>query len=294
MGNKKPQPEDFSEASIKKAVFSEALQHPSTLFSFAFSILSGLYMGMIDFSEPALAVAIGSGVISLIAFVYNYFLRGEKLAEKYTKDLLRDRLKYKEESAESIRDKCKEYIFNEGIKAYSELLEAHTRLSDFLKEKEKNKKSFTISKFRILADETFYGGISLIGKGAELYNAIRNMQEGKLENEFNDWTDEYNDNKRTDKKEQELLKLKIDNHEKRLSLLKKRKSSLVEIMDQVEVLESTLDSTYLEVLDLLESDTISSGDKLVSGLQKAVRSARKVEDRLRGNRDDDDIYKERE
>jgi len=291
---KKPQVEDFSSGNIQKAVFSEALQHPSTLFPAAISILSGLYMGIVNPSEPVLAVSLGAGVISLISFVFNYFFRSDKLAEEYTKKLLNQRIKYKKENADNVRNICEKNIFNEGLNAYDELIEAYKRLSDFLKEKSQYKKSFTISKFILLADETFYGGISLIKKGAELYKAIRDMHEGKLENELKNWTNEFKRKKRTGK-EQEQLKSKIDNHIKRLDLLKEKKSSLLEIMDQVEVLESTLDSTYLEVLDLMEYNSISSGDKLVSNLQKAVKSARNVEDRLRGKKNsEDDIYMERE
>ncbi len=293
--NNKPSAEDFTEKSIEKAVFSEALQHPSTLFSAAVSILSGLYMGIMNFSKPALAVTLGSGALSLMSFVYNYFFRSDKLAENYTKNLLKQRVTYKKTNAENVRKQCKKNDFDEGINAYDELNDAYKRLIDFLKNKSGAKKSFMINKFLMLADETFYGGISLINKGAELFGAIRDMHESKLERELRNWQRELRLNKRTNEKELELLKIKIDNHGKRLDLLKKRKSSLIEIMDQVEVLESTLDSTYLEVLDLLESDTIISGDKLVSNLQNAVKSARNVEDRIRGNKHlNEDIYLQRE
>ncbi len=210
--------------------------------------------------------------------------------------MLEQRIEYKREDAENVREICKDNIFNDGLLAYDELIEAYTRLTDFLKQKQKEKNSFTVNKFLILADETFYGGISLIRKAAGLYKAIRDMHEGKLENELDHWEREMKSRKRSDPQEQEILKTKIANHRKRVDLLKKRKTSMVELMDQVEVLEATLDSTYLEVLDLMESDMGSSGDKLVSGLERAVKTARKVENRLRqrnGN-DPDDLYLDRE
>lgn len=287
---KKPRPEDFSEERIKKAVFSEALQHPSTLFSAALSILGGMYMAVINPSKASLAVTFGSGVFSLISFVFNYFFRADKLAENYSKNLLKRRVKYKIEQADNTKKKCKDSDFDEGLNAYNELFEAYSRLKNFLDKKLMEKKSFIISKFMMLAEDSFYGGVSLIDKAAELHRAIENMQEDKLERELRAWERELRLNKRTNERELKLLKVKIDNHNKRLNLLKEKKSALTEITDQVEVLESTLDSTYLEVLDILESDSLLSQDKLVSNLQKAVESARKVEDRLRTNKTEENQY----
>jgi len=287
---KKPVPEDFSEEKIKKAVFYEALQHPSTLFSAALSILGGVFMAINNPSKTGLAVTFGAGVFSVISFVFNYFFRGDKLAENYTKNLLKKRIKYKEENAKKTGEKCKDYNFREGFEAYTELYNAYKRLKDFLIERGKNKNSFIIRKFMMLAEDTFYGGISLLDKAAELYKAIKEMNKTKLERELRAWERDMRLDKRTNESELNLLKIKIDNHNKRLNLLKKRQSSLTEITDQVEVLESTLDSTFLEVIDLLESDTVVSEDKLVSNLQKAVESARKVEDRLRTDKIKEEEY----
>jgi hypothetical protein len=298
-----PKPEDFSNRAVAQAVFSEAIQHPTTLFPAAVALLSGLYMGLVSFDATSLAVGVGSGLLSLASYIYHYFIRGETIAENYIKELKEKRKDYKKQQVEDIEEKCKAAGFTEGQQAAKELLEAYTRLYQFLKEKSKKAKSKTAQRFMILAEETYDQGVKFLNKALGLYQALVQIDEKKLIKELRAWQKEVkNLEKYKDKdKEQkdlviEVLKEKINSHRKRLELFSGRGETLKQLMDQCEVLEATLDSTYLEVVDLMDGEPFMSvkHDNAASNLERAVAAARKAEDRLRnlGKQQDidDSIY----
>jgi hypothetical protein len=299
-----PKPEDFSNRAVARAVRSESIQHPTTLFPAAVALLSGLYMGLVSFDATSLAVAVGSGLLSVASYIFHYFVRGEKIAENYIKELKEKRKDYKKQQVEDIEEKCKAAGFTEGQQAARELLEAYTRLYQFLKEKSKQVKSQTAQRFMILAEATYDQGVQFLNKALVLYQALVQIDEQKLIKELRAWQKEVKNLEKYRNKDEEqkdlvikVLQEKIKSHRKRLELFSERGETLKQMMDQCEVLEATLDSTYLEVVDLIADDPFfmsSKHDNAASNLERAVAAARKAEDRLRnlGKQQDidDSIY----
>jgi hypothetical protein len=295
------EPKNFSNKSIKRSVFLEALQHPSTLFSAAVAILSSMYMGLVSFDETSFAVALGSGIFSFISWIFHYFVRGDKLAEKYIKKLQEKRRNYKELEIQNIEKKCQEAGFINGENAAKELNEAYKRLNTFLKEKLMKQKTLTAQRFLILAEESYYQGLHFLSKALSFFQALKEMDINKLKKELEVWEKELIGLKNDHSKEEEYKELivkalneKIHSHKKRIELYYTRSKMLDQVLAQCEVLEATLDSTYLEVVDLIEDESFTKGKNLATNLERAVEAARRVEDRLRGlgkeKKNGDSIY----
>ncbi len=291
---------DFSAKRIKKKVLSDAIQHPATLFSAAAALLSGIYMGLVSFDETSFALALGSGLFSLASFIYHYFIRGEKAAEEHVKELLERRRSFKEQQGEDIEKRCRQANFREGEKAAKELKEAYTRLETYLKENLEKRQSLTAQRFLLLAEESYYQGIHFLNKALSLFKAIGYMNERKMRKEKREWEQELEQAKQDTHKGKEYKELliktltkKIRSHRKRLKLYGERGETVQQVLAQCEILEATLDSTYLEVVDLVADESYLERKDVAQNLERAVAAARKVEDRLRGmNRetDDDDQY----
>lgn len=283
-----PRPEDFSKRAVNRAVLSEAVQHPTTLLSAATAILSGLYMGLVSPSETAFAVAAGSAVFSLLSWVYHYFVRGDKLAKKYVQELKEKRKNYQVKRVENIEQECRRARFPQGARAARELKAAYTRLVDYLKEKGQNK-AMTAHRFLVLAEECYDRGTIFLDKALSLYRALSQIDKRKLKKELKDWEKEIsqlekNKNEGDEHKRLVLqaLQEKIRSHKKRLELVEKRSKTIKQMMAQCEILEATLDSAYLEVVDIMETGTYVNQDNVATNLERAVEAARRVEDRLRG------------
>ena len=298
-----PRPEDFSKKAVSQAVFSEALQHPTTLFPAAIAILSGLYMGLVSFDETSLLVAVGSGLASLASWIYHFFIRGETIAENYVKELKEKRKVYKKQQVQDIEKECKIAGFTEGQQAAKELLEAYTRLHRFLKEKTTKGRSMTAQRFMVLAEETYDQGVQLLNKALVLFQALDQIDEKKLIKELRAWQREVKNlekyrNKDAEQKDLviQVLQEKISSHRRRLELFSERVETLKQMLDQCEILESTLDSTYLEVVDLIDDEAPMNVKhaNAASNLERAVAAARKAEERFRNmskkQEIDDSIY----
>lgn len=292
--------EDYTGNAARKYVFSEAVQHPTTIFSAAVAILGGIYMGLVSFDETSLAVAAGGAVFSLASWVYHYFVRGEKLAAEYQQHRIKQREKKKKRKVQDIERSFRVARFKTGEEAARELKEAYFRLRDFLKEKYKGNMSSRAERFMLLADDAYEQGVQFLNKAYTLYDALSRMDEAKLKYELKDWIQERDELKENTKIKPELKKMmletvrdKIRLHRRRLELRETREDSLRQVLAQCEVLEATLDASYLEMVDMMDEDFAVQQKDVASKLERAVNATRKVEDRLRGlGRDDadDDIY----
>lgn len=305
MQNKKseaPGAEDFSKKSIEKAVFLEALQHPTTLYPAALSLLSAAYMALVSLDPTSLVVAVGSGFLSLVSWIYHYFIRGEAIAENHVQKLKEKRDLYKERQAGNIEEECKAAGFLEGEKEAGELKQAYNQLYTFLKEKMEQKRVMTAGRFLILAEETYRQGLQLLKKALTMFNVLKQIDNEKLEEEKRTFEKELKAREKNgDESRQpvvEALRTKLQSHEKRLKLYEERKRGLEQLMAQCEVLEATLDTTYLEVVDLIDNEAFMKRSSVAENLERAVAAARRVEDRLHKSEtntlDPDDLYYKRE
>jgi len=213
---------------------------------------------------------------------------------------LERRKRFKEQQGEDIAKRCRQANFREGEKAAKELKEAYTRLETYLKEKLEKKQSLTAQRFLLLAEESYYQGIHFLNKALSLFKVIGYMDERKMRKEKREWEQELEQAKQDTHKGKEYRELliktlteKIRSHRKRLKLYAERGETVQQVLAQCEILEATLDSTYLEVVDLVADESYLERKNVAQNLERAVAAARKVEDRLRGmgrETDDDDQY----
>jgi len=290
IGDKKdraPRPEDFSKRAVERAVFHEAIQHPTTLYPAAVSLLGVAYMLLVNLNPASVGVALISGLLSIVSGIFHYFVRGESIAETYIKNLKEKRNQYKEQQAGDIEAECKAAGFLEGEKEARELKHAYTQLYNFLKEKLEKKRVLTAERFIILAEETYLQGLQLLRKALLMFNTLKQIDYEKLSAEKKTFEQELQaQEKRGDDSRKPIIdaiKAKIQSHEKRIKLYLKRKETQEQLMAQCEVLEATLDTTFLEVVDLIGDETFKRRSSVAKNLERAVAAARKVEERLRGS-----------
>lgn len=296
-----PSPEDFSNRAVMRRVISEATQSPTTLFPAAVAILSGAYMGLVGPSESAFYIAVGGGLLSLLSWVFHYFIRGEKVAAQYINELKDKRQIYKENQTIGIEDECRKVGFIDGQTAAKELNTAYIRLESFLKEKARKDQNASAQRFLILAESSYDQGIVFLSKALSLFKILKQMDQRKLADELKSWQREievisYRRQKEGDSADLMIraIQEKIRSHNRRLELYAEREETLKQALAQCEILEATLDSAYLEVVDLLDTEFRIKQDDVAGNLERAVAAARKVEDHLRGNDKkeefDDSIY----
>lgn len=299
-----PGAEDFTPRSIHRAVLAETVQHPMTILPAAASAVGVLYIGLIGLEPGALAVTFFSALGALGAWVFNYFIRGEDFAARHVEGLRERRAQQRRDEAASLEAEWTEAGLEEGVQQARELREAYSKLNEFLKsrfaESGGSTPALNVQRLMILAEDTYREGVAILRKALESYRALKLLDWEKLRRELEEWqgqlaqlgaegeeTTEAREVRRTG------LEIRIAAHERRLRLGKEQATSVEQLLAESEVLESALESTYLEAVDLGSPDTFFARGQSAAALERAVSAARRVEDRLRGmseQRDDDEIY----
>lgn len=304
-----PGADDFNSRAVYRAVLTDTLQHPATILPAAVSAVGGLYLGLIGLDPMAFAVTFGSALVATGAWIVNYFLRGEALAEKHVEELREQRRRLQEQQRQSRLGEAFDLAAEwqalghaEGMQQARELGEAYRQLEDYLKQRITQDKSSSLSvqRLAVLAEDTYYEGMAILRKALDLCRALSQMDKAKLERELGDWRAELGAlrliTQPTDvqKTQMQSLGTRVAAHEKRLELHDQHTQTLHQLLAQSEQLEAALESTNLEAADLSNADVLLSTGHSASELERAVNAARRVEERLRGsletNHEEDEIY----
>jgi hypothetical protein len=282
--DRKPMAEDFTPRAVQRAVLQDTLQHPATIFPGALATVAALWSVAIDLSPASLMAVLGFGFVSAAAWVINYVGRGDTLAAQHVQKLRALRDEYEHREGEELALACQNAGFLAGAKETQELTAAYHKLHQFLVEQQAGQGHVSGERFRVLAEDTYRHGVSILQRALNLFQALQRVDVATLEKERQDWIKQ-----RQHEGPSESLERNIEAHTKRLDRYRQREEELRALLAQLNELETALETAYLEVVDLVGHN--ASARLFESGaaahLERAVEAARRVEQRLRGFGDED-------
>ena len=286
-----PGPEDFTRKAIYRAVLKDTVQHPLTIFPAAASALGGLYMGLFGLDPTSLAVALGGALLGAGAWVFNYYIRGEALAEKRVAKLRAQREEHRHAQVASLETEWQKVGWPEGAQQARELREAHHKLEDYLRGRldaegpgaRTADRGLSVQRLMVLADDTYREGAVILGAALDTYRALSLVDYDKLQAELAAWEEELQTVRLAgaEAARVESLETRIASHQRRMQLFRQRVESVDRMLAESEALEAALESTYLEAVDLKSPDALLGHGQAASALERAVSAARRVEERLR-------------
>lgn len=288
---------------VERAVFLEALQHPTTLIPGAVAVLSAGFAAMFHADPLAITVAAGAFLLTAASWAFHYLVRGESLAKRHVQKVLDRRQRARDQRLDALIDAAGEAYFKAGVEAGVELRDAYLKLRDQLAEREGANRSRTAMRFASLAEDCYREGAALLEKALTNHRVIRGINRAKLQSELAGWRHQAGELATRIQRGEPLqtrfdaLQKKIVSNERRLDLYKQRQDMLEQWLAECEVLESALESAYLEVADLLSGRHAEPHGQAASHLEQAVAAARRAEDRLSGleqslDTDEDRMYRE--
>ena len=280
----KPMAEDFTPRAVQRAVLHNTLQHPATILPGALATVAALWSVAIGLSPAALIAMLGFGFVSAAAWVINYVGRGDTLAAQYVQKLRALRAEYERREMADLALACQHAGFDAGAKEAQELTAAYHKLHQFLVMQQTGQGYASSERFRVLAEETYRHGVAILHRALNLFQALQGFDVQALEQERQAWLSQ-----RQQEGPSESLERNIEAHTKRLARYHQREEELRTLIAQLNELETALETSYLEVIDLVGQET--SAGLFESGaaahLERAVEAARRVEQRLRGFGDED-------
>jgi hypothetical protein len=163
-------------------------------------------------------------------------------------------------------------------------------LRQFLLEQQDGRNDPHSERFRILAQETYRHGMLILRRALNLFQALQRVDVQTLEQERAVWLQQ-----RAQEGSTESLERSIGAHTRRLDRYHRGEEELRTLVAQLNELETALETTHLEVVDLV-GQAVHDGpltSAAASHLERAVEAARRVEQRLRGFGDADTRADER-
>ncbi len=290
---RKPRAEDFTPRAVHRAVLQETLQHPATIVPGALASVAALWSAVINLSPASLLVMLGFGFVGAAAWVVNYVGRGETFVEAHLQQLRTLREEYERREVEELMLDCDRAGFRDGVKEARELIAAYQKLSDFLRQQRIDQPNATSGRFRVLAEDTYRYGVSLLRKAFNLFQALHRIDVDTLQRERDAWIRQQQRQGASESLERNIMA-----HNKRLERYREYTEEFNGLIAQINELETALENAYLEVIDLVGPE--ATAQVLESGaatrLETAIAAAHRVEQRLRGLSDtdarDDDEYRE--
>jgi hypothetical protein len=282
--DRRPTADDFTPRAVQRAVLRGTLQHPATIVPAALATVAALWSVAIDLSPASLMATLGFGFISAAAWVINYVGRGDKLVERHIQKLRALRDDYERREIDDLALACREAGFTAGAKEALEITNAYQKLHQFLVEQRAGHGNASGERFRVLAEETYRHGVTILRRALNLFQALQRVDVDTLEQERQGWI-----RQREQEGPAESLERNIGAHTKRLDRYRQREEELRALIAQLNELEMALETAHLEVSDLVGQ--VPSGGPFASDaashLERAVEAARRVEQRLRGFGDED-------
>ncbi len=287
-----------TQGQLQRFVFKEAIQFPTTIFPAATSVVSALYMLMISFDRPSFAVLVASGILAAGSFVYQYFFRYDKIAKKLVDRMKRDRFQDHSKMAEALHRECARASFREGAKESRELAQAFKKLRDFLIDEANAAERPNVQKFLIMAEQSYKEGLACLRAALDTHRLLDKFDIRLLKKEIVAWSADirrlqsrpgYNQT------QIDAIRTKVHSHQTRLELHKQKTDQMHQYLAQSEVIEAALETTMLEVSQLLDKGELVVHGDTVHKLEQAVAAARRVENKLReiesgGPSDEDKMY----
>ena len=245
-------------------------------------------MGLFGPGPASFTATFASALVASGAWIFNYFIRGEALAERHVAKLRQRRRARHEAELKALEAEWAATGYDEGERQARELRQAYQQLVAFLEERVHGKGRGQAERLKALAEDTYREGAGILRQALDAFRALRKVDRNKLESELFEWRAELGRLKRTrgssalDEARTAGLDTRIAAHERRLRLWEDQANSAEKLLAESEVLEAALESTYLELVDLDNPEALFSRGHAVEALERAVTAARRVDERLRG------------
>ena len=283
---------DLSEASVKKRLRGEALQHPATVLPLAVAVDLACYLALLPSSPAAGLVATAALVIAVVAaagsFLWHYAFRHQhRYAARSQWVIARlEETRTRAELAElkRLREKLEEGFpslnFPKGARALRGLEEEFSKLRLVLEARVEATPLSIIS--LALAGETYHRGLSVLADALELMRAIHGPDRKRLEAEIEELEREAG-SYREDAGQRVLTLIQEDtlaSHRQRLAMLDQLHLRVDQLLHLAGRCEASLHRTRIELAGIRAGGSESSIDSAVEALQETVRRAKEVQEEL--------------
>lgn len=283
--------EDLTEASIRKALRSGALQHPATLLPFALAVLALADLLIIGFSVfwavvVLIAALLGAGV----SFFWIYSFRHDVEYAKRVQEIMaiqgQESREVREAELQQLRDTLRTGFSSTNsepeLKALMNLVYEYEQLQLVL-DRQDEKGSMSVAHIPGLAEETYRQGLNVLANELQLSRTIHTSNKARLEGEIVEIGKEI-ESLRADPKQARRIKIReetVASHRQRLEMINQQQYRVDELLYQCDRCEASLSRTRIELAALQAGGSETSVSAVTETLQRTIDQAREVQEELK-------------
>ncbi len=285
---------ELSEASIRKQLLSEALQHPVTLFPLGLAGLAVIILiGISPFQIPVwwtIILLIASLIAAAGLFLLIYLIRHDVEYAKIVQGIVALQGQESRDASQAEMERMRETLragFNRidseaGLKALTDLDHEYEQLQLVLS-RQSETVSISVSHIPGLAEETYREGLNVLENGLQLSLAIQTSNKGKLEKEIVE-IDKELEILRKDKGQESRVKLReemVASHRERLEMINQQQLRADELLFQCDRCEASLSRTRIELASLQAGNSETNVSAVTESLQRTIDRAKEVQEELK-------------
>jgi hypothetical protein len=270
------------EDAIFKAVRNKCIQSPLTVLPLALAGGILLLTASFGFGFGGVFAAFVLAITGAAAFVYNLWIRGEKLTREHIQSMMQQLKEDRHSALAEVATMCREIGFDEGAKEATELSEAYSKYTTFLESRAGSKLGTAVGERLSLAENARKAGVEHLRQAAEIHVTLSSIHIESLRAELKNWSGQHaNPGSRN-----EILENKIRAHSQqieRYDQLSLRRDHLVARSNE---LEAALMTAFMSEVGKSDLSLDKSSDNPAKRLSNAVAAAEAAEQDLKGFLDD--------
>lgn len=285
-------PDDMSEASIRRELRLDALQHPATLLPLSILVMAVIFILVLSplFGwRWALVAIIASGIVAIASFIWRYFLRFGQEYERRVMRMLEIQDKRMAEAEKAEIENLRQILLTgfsnaesvKGEELLLDLVSEHERLRTALIERA-DSDPLTMPHALGLANETYRRGMSVLSDTLRLMEATPSGEMHRMKEEVASLCGEI-DGAGQERSETEQIKIKRDmlaSIRERIDLLDGMQLRVDRLLFQARRCEGALQRARVELIAIQTGTSEAQVDSVIGALQATVIQVKEVQDEL--------------
>jgi hypothetical protein len=176
---------DISPDTIKKAVVSTTLQRPLTVYPATIGLLAGFYIMLFGGGPVAFAAMIGGGSVTLLSWLYEYFIKGDVHANKFVTMFRKDLEKRR---VEALRHLEHELVGIQNEQAVNQVKLFRDKYANFqsILDRKLDTTELTYNRYLSIAEQVFLNGLDNLENAAISLKSISTIDVNRIYREVSD------------------------------------------------------------------------------------------------------------
>lgn len=181
--------QELTPGAIKKAVMGTTLQRPLTVYPATIGLLGGFYALVFGFNPVALGALAAGGSVTLLSWMYEYFIKGDDHANQYVTFFRKELEKRRINALQHLESELKS-IHNEQAVTQVNLFRIKYDNFHSILDRKLDSSEITYNRYLSIAEQVFLNGLDNLENAAIALKSISTIDRGRIARDMQSLADD--------------------------------------------------------------------------------------------------------